>query len=83
VRPNRGVTVGGDLRPDRPTRVLLTVREAAAVLTVSPQTVWKMVWTGELPSVRFRRSVRIRTVALAALIRRARSAARPGAQATT
>lgn len=37
---------------------LLTAREAARVLAVSPRTVWGLTAAGELPCVRIRRAVR-------------------------
>jgi excisionase family DNA binding protein len=39
---------------------VLTVAEVAAVLRVSPMTVYRLLHSGELPSIRVRRSFRIR-----------------------
>ena len=47
---------------------LLTYREAADVLGVTDRTVWKLVDQGDLPAVRFGRSVRIDPADLRAFI---------------
>jgi excisionase family DNA binding protein len=67
-RTPRGVAAGDALRPAA--LQLLTVREAATVLALNAGTVWRMVWDGSLPSVRLRRSVRVRASALADLLER-------------
>ncbi|MCC6662050.1 MAG: helix-turn-helix domain-containing protein [Phycisphaerales bacterium] len=51
---------------------LLTYREAAKVLGVTPRTVWTLVQAGTLPSVRFGRSVRIDPTDLRRFIDRAK-----------
>jgi len=53
---------------------LLTYREAANVLGVTPRTVWTLVQAGTLPAVRFGRSVRIDPADLRRFIERAKSA---------
>lgn len=53
---------------------LLTYREAAKVLGVTPRTVWTLVQAGTLPAVRFGRSVRIDQADLRRFIERAKSA---------
>jgi len=47
---------------------LLTYHEAAKLLDVTERTVWNLVHRGELPAVRFGRSVRIDPVDLRAYI---------------
>ncbi len=47
---------------------LLTYRDVAEVLSVSPWTVRRMVEAGELPVVRFHRSVRVRAEDVARFI---------------
>ena len=61
VRQKRATTV-------TPVERLLTYREAGEVLGVSERTVWAAVDQGELPAVRFRRSVRIDPADLRSLI---------------
>lgn len=51
---------------------LLTYREAATVLGVTPRTVWTLVQAGTLPAVRFGRSVRIDPTDLRRFIDRAK-----------
>ena len=51
---------------------LLTYREAAKVLGVTPRTVWTLVQAGTLPAVRFGRSVRIDPTDLRRFIDRAK-----------
>ncbi|MFO0784702.1 MAG: helix-turn-helix domain-containing protein [Phycisphaerales bacterium] len=51
---------------------LLTYREAAKVLGVTPRTVWTLVHAGTLPAVRFGRSVRIDPTDLTRFIDRAK-----------
>lgn len=51
---------------------LLTYREAAKVLGVTPRTVWTLVQAGTLPAVRFGRSVRIDPTDLRQFIDRAK-----------
>lgn len=43
---------------------LLTVPDAAEALSVSENTVWNMIRTGELPSVKVRRARRIESEAI-------------------
>jgi len=43
----------------RPRQMLLTVPETAELLGVSGWLVWKLVWSGELPSTRVGRLVRL------------------------
>ena len=49
---------------------LLTVREVARMLCVSPPTVYSMIRRGELPAVYVRRMVRLRPRQVAAYMRR-------------
>jgi len=49
-------------------RQLLTAREAAAELTISERTLWTLTKTGEIPSVRIRRSVRYLPADLSAYV---------------
>jgi len=51
---------------------LLTYREAATVLGVTPRTVWTLVQAGTLPAARFGRSVRIDPADLRRFIDRAK-----------
>lgn len=51
---------------------LLTYRQAAEVLGVSDRNVWTLVDRGDLPAVRFGRSVRIDPADLRAFIERAK-----------
>lgn len=51
---------------------LLTYREAANVLGVTPRTVWSLVQAGTLPAVRFGRTVRIDPTDLRRFIDRAK-----------
>lgn len=39
-------------------KLLLNVRQASQALSVSPRTLWTLTANGEIPSVRFGRSVR-------------------------
>lgn len=55
----------GDGLPDRE---YLTVVEVATVLRLSKMTVYRLIATGELPSVRIGRSIRIPHAAAKALI---------------
>ena len=55
---------------------LLTYREAGKLLGVTERTVWTLVDRGELPSVRFRRSVRIDPADLRAFIDRSKGGRR-------
>lgn len=41
-----------------PTRLLLTAREAAQVLCISPRKLWGLTTSGDIPCVRIGRSVR-------------------------
>lgn len=52
--------------------LLLTARDAAAVLAISPRTLWAMTASGELPCVRIGRSVRYTPRDLADYIERQR-----------
>jgi len=54
--------------PDR----LLTYREAGEILGVTDRTIWTLVDRGELPAVRFGRSVRIDPADLRAFIERSK-----------
>ncbi len=47
---------------------LLRIREVAERLSLQPLATYKLVWSGELPAVRFRRSVRVRPADLALFI---------------
>ncbi len=51
---------------------LLTYSEAADLLSVTARTVWKLVDCGELPAVRFGRSVRIDPADLRSFIEQAK-----------
>jgi len=51
-----------------PVEKLMTYREAARVLNVTHRTLWSLVDRGELPAVRFGRSVRIDPADLRAFI---------------
>lgn len=55
---------------------LLTYREAGGLLGVTPRTIWNLVGRGELPAVRFGRSVRIDPRDLSKFIERAKGGAR-------
>lgn len=55
-----------------PVDPLLTYREAAGVLGVTDRTVWTLVDRGDLPAVRFGRSVRIDPADLRAFINSAK-----------
>ncbi|RMD65754.1 MAG: DNA-binding protein [Planctomycetota bacterium] len=57
---------------------LLTYRQAATVLGVTDRTVWTLVDRGELPAVRFGRSVRIDPADLRAFIDRSKRAESAG-----
>jgi excisionase family DNA binding protein len=48
---------------------LLTIREAAVALALSPSTIRKMLWQGRPPKVKVARSTRIREGDVEALIR--------------
>lgn len=58
--------------PDRPgigsSHSLLRVREAAAGLSVSVRTIWRLIASGELAAVRIGRSVRITRDSLSTFI---------------
>lgn len=58
---------------------LLTYREAGKLLGVTERTIWTLVTEGELPRVRFGRSVRIDPADLRAYIDRCKTPA-PGAR---
>lgn len=65
--------------PDQVTvEPLLTYRGAAAVLGVTDRTVWKLVDQGDLPAVRFGRSVRIDPADLRAFVESAKRAEQAG-----
>ena len=53
---------------------LLTYRGAAKLLGVTDRTVWQLVKDGQIPAVRFNRSVRIDPADLRAFIERAKQA---------
>jgi putative molybdopterin biosynthesis protein len=53
---------------------VLTVDEAAQELKISPATVYRMVWKGELPAFRIGRLVRIERSDLLSLMQRLRGA---------
>jgi excisionase family DNA binding protein len=56
----RAVPAGPPPSPDSPTgRVLLTVYEIAAIMRVSKMTVYRLIHTGELESIRVGRSFRV------------------------
>lgn len=57
---------------------LLTYREAGKLLGVTERTVWTLVADGELPAVRFGRSVRIDPADLRAYIDRCKTPAPAG-----
>ncbi len=42
----------------QPRRALLTAKEAAGVLSISPRLLWSLTASGEIPCVRIRRAVR-------------------------
>lgn len=54
--------------------LLLTSRDAARVLAVSPRTLWGLTDSGELPCVRLGRSVRYAIADLTAYVNRLRAA---------
>lgn len=58
--------------PTHPDR-LLTYREAGEILGVTERTIWTFVNRGELPAVRFGRSVRIDPVDLREFIERSKN----------
>ena len=57
---------------------LMTYQDAAKVLQVSDRTVWSLVDRGELPAVRFGRSVRIDRRDLEAFIDKSKPQSTPG-----
>ncbi len=57
---------------------LLSYREAGKLLGVTERTVWTLVNDGELPAVRFGRSVRIDPADLRAFIDQSKTAASTG-----
>jgi len=57
---------------------LLTYKQAGALLGVTERTVWTLVDDGELPSVRFGRSVRIDPADLRAYIDHCKTTSRGG-----
>jgi excisionase family DNA binding protein len=68
----RGAEDGGPTLPDR--TPYLTVAEAAHLLRVHPQSVYRMVHAGELPHLRVGRAIRIPREAVDKLARLAASA---------
>ena len=42
-----------------PETAAITVKDAAAKLSVSPRTIWRMIADGQLRAVRFRRCTRV------------------------
>ncbi len=61
------------LRGDTAPRMLLTAREAARVLAISPRTLWSHTKTGQIPAVRIGRSVRYAVTDLQAWIDRCKT----------
>jgi excisionase family DNA binding protein len=57
-------------RAELPVRLLLRVGEAAERLGISRSQTFKLVWAGELKSVRIGRAVRIPTTALGEYVER-------------
>ena len=53
--------------------LLLTVRQAAKVLSISERTLWSLTASGEIPAVRFGRSVRYDRIDLRRWIERAKN----------
>jgi len=49
-------------------QALLRVPQVAEALAVQPIVAYRLIWDGELPAVRFRRSVRVRPADLALFI---------------
>lgn len=56
-------------KPSDPTR-LLTVLEVAAALRMGKRSVWRLISSGELPTVRIGRCVRVSADALRAFVER-------------
>ena len=50
--------VANNIVNPRPPRLLVTAREAADLLAISPRTLWTLTSTGEIACVRIGRSVR-------------------------
>lgn len=61
--------------PTYPVEPLLTVRDAARALAVSPRTIWTLTDRGLLPCIRINRSVRYSPRDVAALVDRQRVSA--------
>lgn len=59
---------------------LLTYKQAGELLGVTERTIWTLVADGELPAVRFGRSVRIDPADLRAYIDRCKTAGRRGGE---
>jgi len=57
----------------QPTEALLRVPEVATALSVKPIVAYRLIWSGELPAVKFRRSVRVHPDDLASFIDNHRS----------
>ncbi len=56
-----------------PTETLLRVPQVAETLAVKPIVAYRLIWDGELPAVKFRRSVRVRPADLALFIQNHRT----------
>jgi excisionase family DNA binding protein len=52
---------------------LLTVQEAAKILTISPRHLWKLMKQGELPAIKMGRSVRYAQADIDAFIAKSRT----------
>lgn len=61
----------------RPSPLLLTVRDAAAALSIGRSTLYELISAGELDVVRIGRSVRIPVAVLAAFVERRSEAVEP------
>src|SRR5512138_1321356 len=71
---NRTITAG------QPDHDYVTVQEAAALLMVSPSTIWRWIGAGALPAYRFgRRRVRVKRIDLNRMIEPAHTRQRPRA----
>ena len=46
------------MHESEPERLLITVREAVRILSISPRKLWDLTISGEIPCVRIGRSVR-------------------------
>jgi excisionase family DNA binding protein len=50
--------MSNELKPDL-TDESLRIKEGAAILKVSPRTIWRMIADGQLTAIRFRRCTRL------------------------